>query len=188
MKIGLVGEAPNDTKSLQNLLTRKYTQEKIQFVSMLKIQNGSTLDSSKTYRLLEIENKIQKPDLIIFIRDLDGVLPNRAKQLERLLYFRKANRRVNNIGIFLLHIYEIEALILADIETFNLMYNVKVAKFEDVMKISEPKEVLKAASKNYSVSDNSKIFEKLRLDKLLECKYFEKFIIELDRKIPQNLI
>lgn len=188
MKIGLVGEAPNDTKSLQNLLSRKYIEDNIQFVSMLKIQNGSSLDSSKTFRILEIENRIQKPDIIIFIRDLDGILPNRTKQLERLKYFRKANRRVNYVGVFLLHIYEIEALILADIETFNSIYNVKISKFQDVMKVVEPKEVLKAASKNYSVADNSKIFENLKLHKLLECQYFEKFIKELDSKINKSEI
>jgi len=183
MKIGLVGEAPNDTMSLQNLLSRKYVNEKIEFVSLLKIQNGSSLDSSRTHKLLIIENRIQKPDLIIFIRDLDAVLPNRPKKLERLLYFRKSNRQVKHIGIFLLHIYEIEALILSDVETFNEIYGAELEEFEDVMKVDQPKEVLMAASNKYSESDNAKIFKKLNLDKLLGCQYFKDFIDELDAKI-----
>lgn len=187
MKIGLVGEAPNDTTSLQNLLSRRYPKEKVEFVSLLKIQNGSTLDNSKTFRFLVIENRIHKPDIIVFIRDLDSILPNRPRKLERLMYFRKANKQVNYIGIFLLHIYEIEALILSDPKTFNDMYNAELGEYEDVMNVSEPKEVLMAASKKYSESDNAKIFEKLDLDKLLSCKYFKDFIEELDKKVQPKI-
>ena len=75
MKIALVGEAPNDTLSIKYLLEKRY--KTFNFFSMLKIINGSSLDSQKTKRLLRIEFQIEKPDLVIFIRDLDSTLPNK---------------------------------------------------------------------------------------------------------------
>jgi hypothetical protein len=87
MKIGLVGEAPNDTESIKNLLEKRYTG--LEFVSMLKIINGSNLDSQKTKRLLRVEYQQQKPDIVIFIRDLDSTLPNKSKLYERKNYFTR---------------------------------------------------------------------------------------------------
>lgn len=181
MKIGLVGEAPNDIQSIKNLLLKRYTDSKYKFVFMLQRINGSNLDSQKTKRFLRIEFEIQKPDIVIFIRDLDSVLPNKIKLYERRNYFTNFNRVVNKKGIHLLHIYEIEALILSDIETFNKIYNTNIPKFIDVMKVNEPKEFLKKATSKYSESQNSDIFDKLDFNKVLDCKYFGKFIENLDK-------
>lgn len=181
MKIGLVGEAPNDIQSIKNLLLKRYTDSKYKFVFMLQRINGSNLDSQKTKRFLRIEFEIQKPDIVIFIRDLDSVLPNKIKLYERRNYFTNFNSVVNKKGIHLLHIYEIEALILSDIETFNKIYNTNIPKFIDVMKVNEPKEFLKKATSKYSESQNSDIFDKLDFNKVLDCKYFGKFIENLDK-------
>ena len=181
MKIGLVGEAPNDTQSIKNLLLKRYLDEKFEFVFMLQRFNGSNLDSQKTKRFLRIEFESQKPDIVIFIRDLDSILPNKIKLYERKNYFTASNSVVNKKGIHLLHIYEIEALILADIETFNKIYNTKVKKIDNVMLVEEPKEFLKNISKKYNESHNSEIFNQLDFDKVLECFYFKKFIENLDK-------
>lgn len=181
MKIGLVGEAPNDIQSIKNLLLKRYTDKKYEFVFMLQRINGSNLDSQKTKRFLRVEFETQKPDIVIFIRDLDAVLPNKTKIYERKHYFTSSNNVVDKKGIHLLHIYEIEALILADIETFNILYKTKIPKIIDVMCMNEPKEFLKNASRKYSESHNSDIFNELDFDKVLECKYFEKFIKNLDK-------
>ena len=183
MKIGLVGEAPNDTQSIKNLLQKRYTDKKYEFVFMLQRINGSNLDSQRTKRFLRIEFESQKPDIVIFIRDLDSILPNKPKLYDRKNYFTSSNNVVNKRGIHLLHIYEIEALILSDIETFNKIYNTKIEKIDNVMSISEPKELLKNASKNYNESHNSEIFNKLDFDKVLECIYFKKFIKNLDKSL-----
>lgn len=180
MKIGLVGEAPNDTQSIKNLLEKRYSPMDYNFVFMLQISNGSHLDSTKTKRILEIEYKIQKPDYIIFIRDLDSILPNKHKKDDRKEYFRTSNKRINGKGIFLLNIYEIEALILTDVATFNAKYGSKLEEVEDVMKIEEPKEYLKKASKKYSESHNADIFKLIDFDKTLNCDYFKQFIKKLD--------
>lgn len=181
MKIGLVGEAPSDTNAIKKLLEKKYSSSKFKFFSMLQIVNGSSLDSQKTKRFLRIEYELQKPDLVIFIRDLDSTLPNLGKLYERKNYFTSSNNVVDKKGIYLLHIYEIEALILSDISTFNNIYGTNIPFFVDVMKVSEPKEVLKNATSKYSVSHNTNIFEKLNFDKVLECKYFENFIMRFNK-------
>lgn len=181
MKIGLVGEAPNDTESMKNLLIKRYPVEKFNFFSMLQIINGSNLDSQKTKRFLRIEFEQQKPDIVIFIRDLDSTLPNKEKLYERKNYFTTSNNVVNKKGIPLLHIHEIEALILTDVETFNNKYGTTIEEIENVMKIEEPKEFLKNASKKYNESHNSDIFKLINFDKTLNCLYFDKFIKNLDK-------
>lgn len=183
MKIGLVGEAPNDTQSIKNLLSKKYTLDKFEFVFMLQRTNGANLDSQKTKRFLRIEYEIQKPDIVIFIRDLDSILPNRKKLYERKDYFTGSNSVVDKKGIPLLHIYEIEALILTDVETFNNIYDSNLAEVEDVMLISEPKEYLKNGSKKYNESHNPQIFDLLDFEKTLTCKYFDIFIKKLDKEV-----
>jgi hypothetical protein len=183
MKIGLVGEAPNDTQSIKNLLQKRYSVDKFEFVFMLQRINGSNLDSQKTKRFLRIEFEFQKPDIVIFIRDLDSVLPNKPKLYERKNYFTESNRVVDKRGLPLLHIFEIEALILADVETFNRIFNTQLPSFPNVMEIAEPKELLKSASNKYSESLNARIFEELDFAKVLKCAYFERFITNLDKHL-----
>ena len=182
MKIGLVGEAPNDVQSIRNLLVKKYSD--LDFVFMLQRINGANLDSQKTKRFLRIEYETQKPDIVVFIRDLDSILPNMKNLYERKNYFTSSNRVVDKKGIHLLNIYEIEALILADIATFNNKFNVNVPIVNDVMLISEPKEFLRDKTKNYNESMNAEIFEDLIFDTVLsKCKYFEKFIENFDKML-----
>jgi hypothetical protein len=181
MKIGLVGEAPNDTESIKNLLKKKY--EGFEFVSMLNIINGSSLDSQKTKRFLRIEYQLQKPDIVVFIRDLDSTLPNRTKLYERKNYFTSSNSVVDKKGISLLHIYEIEALLLTDIETFNRLYGTELEEVENVMLIEEPKEYLKFASKEYNESHNADLFKLIDFEKTLNCLYFNVFIKKLNKFI-----
>lgn len=181
MKIGLVGEAPNDVQAMKNLLSKRYTSDKFEFFFMLQIINGSSLDSQKTKRFLRIEYESKRPDIVIFIRDLDSTLPNKKKIYDRKDYFNASNSVVDKKGIWLLHIFEIEALILTDVETFNRIYNSNLSSVENVMLIDEPKEYLKKASNKYSESHNADIFDLLDFDKTLNCFYFKKFIEKFDR-------
>jgi len=82
-------------------------------------------------------------------------------------YLKKAKLK----GIYLLNIYEIEALILADIDTFNEIYQTKIKTIQNVMEVIEPKEYLKMRAKNYVESQNPKIFELLQFEKVLNCTY-----------------
>lgn len=183
MKIGLVGEAPNDTQAIKNILHKKYSKEDVNFFFMLQRLNGSQLDSQKTKNFLRKEYQLQKPDLVIFIRDLDSILPNKPQKDKLKLYFTESNSVVDKKGIFLLHIYEIEALILSDISTFNSIYNTEIVINTDVMTIEEPKEFLKKHTRKYSESHNANIFEQLDFENLLKCDYFKRFIDDLDKII-----
>lgn len=185
MKIGLVGEAPNDTQAIKNLLIKKYNN--FDFVFMLQRINGAKLDSQKTKRFLRIEYETQKPDIVLFIRDLDSVLPNLKKLYERKEYYTSSNRVVDKKGIHLLHIYEIEALILADISTFNNIFKVNIPSISNVMDVSEPKEFLKKFSKDYNESKNSDIFNELVFENVLNnCIYFAKFIKDFDKLLLKH--
>jgi len=183
MKIGLVGEAPNDTQSVQCLLEKKYSLPEYEYCFLLNRINGSQLDSQKTKRFLRIEYESENPDIVIFIRDLDSILPNKEKLDLRKTYFSSSNSVVDKKGIFLLHIYEIEALILTDIETFNKIYNCEIPLIKDPMKIEEPKEFLRANSKKYNESDNSDVFHEMDFDKTLNCKYFKDFISLFEKRM-----
>lgn len=183
-KIGLVGEAPNDTDSIQLLLEKKYIG--IDFFSMLKRIRGSQLDDQKTKRLLRLEYEYESPDCVVFIRDLDGLKSDRDKLAQRKEYFANFRTVVDGKALYLLHIWEIEALILADIETFNEMFKCKGEVVKNPTMIKEPKELLKEISKGkYKETDNSKIFEKIRFDKTLRCDYFAEFIAKFEKIIQQ---
>lgn len=78
MTIGLVGEAPNDTNAIKNLLSKQYSIPNYYFYPILDHIHGTQLDNPKTKRLLRIEYEFKKPDIVIFIRDLDGTLNNRV--------------------------------------------------------------------------------------------------------------
>lgn len=184
MRIGLVGEAPNDTQSVKNLLKKKYDFD---FFFMLDRINGSKLDSQKTKRFLRIEYETKKPNIVIFIRDLDSLLSDKDQLVKRKLYFTNSNKVVDKKGLFLLHIYEIEALILCDIDTFNTIYDCELDVVDDPMLIEEPKEYLKTKSKSYNESHNADIFEKLSFDKAKNCDYFLKFINSFDKVVNAEM-
>lgn len=187
MKIGLVGEAPSDTSAIQNLLSRKYQQ--LEFVTLLNNIKGSMLDNKKAIsRLLRIEYETQAPDVIIFIRDLDSLETDKKARRKRQEIFSYSNRIVDKIGIFLLNIFEIEALILADIEVFNDCYNCAIDITVDPMTIPMPKEVLinatRGSNNQFEESHNPLLFSLLHFDNLkINCRYFASFIRKFNKAV-----
>lgn len=121
--------------------------------------------------------------MVIFIRDLDALLVDKNKLDERKKYFSDFNSVVDKKGIYLLNVYEIEALILADINTFNSIYHTEIEIYENVMIIVEPKELLKKATKKFNESHNAEIFSKLDFEKVMECQYFNEFINSLEKRL-----
>ena len=146
MKIGLVGEAPNDTSAIKNLLSKHYTN--LEFVVLLNGLTGAMMDSKRFIaQFLPKEFHDKKPDLVILIRDLDSHERDTVKLKQREKLFNFFNQKVANKGVFLLNIYELEALVLADIGVFNDKYRCNLDKFDDPMNVAMPKEVLIEASK-----------------------------------------
>jgi len=186
MIVGLVGEAPNDTQSIKNLLEKNFHECDFKF--LLNNITGSQLDEQKTKHLLRKEYRFEKPDIVIFIRDLDA-LENNAKQIEiRKQYFRDFNSVVDKKGVYLLNIFEIEALILADVDCFNRIYKSNISGIVDPMNVEQPKEFLKLktrrAAKQFNESHNPEIFNLLEYKVVKKhCRYFNDFIKKLDSEI-----
>ncbi len=186
IKIGLVGEAPNDTEAIKNLLSKKYTGTKFEYFLMIINVGGSELDNQKSKRVLRIEFEVEKPDIVIFIRDLDGLENDKSKLKSRKNYYIQSNSIVNKKGIFLLHIYEAEALIFTDIEAFNKANNTNYIFTGNPMDIVKPKEELLKIDSKYKESDMAKIYKNIDFEKVLSCKYFKNFIDESEN-IVRNI-
>lgn len=188
MVVGLVGEAPTDTKAIEVLLSKKY--DNITFIELLKNINGAQLENQKTKQSLKLECIYHRPNIVIFIRDLDGLLSKeyRYQRLQRQNYYKKfkGSTQIKDKTIFLLNIWEIEALILADINAFNKYYKCNIKFNENPMKIVEPKEFLKLSHKKYSESDNKNIFKHSDFNKIYShCDYFKSFIDKFEQLIKK---
>lgn len=188
-KIGLIGEDPNDTTSVAKLLEKKYKGQ-VQFVALAKRIRGYQLNNDKIKKILPIEFASQKCKLVIFIRDLDAFKSQGVKVTAVNNWFKAVNSTINNQGILLNNIWELEALIFADIETFNLIYNISHKFKGDPTMIKEPKEKLmeltSGTRKQYRESHCPEIFEKLSIDTVEKnCAYFREFITAFDEKIKK---
>ncbi len=83
VRIGLVGEDPNDTSAIKNLLERRYGQ-KAQFLPLVKGIKGHHLDGTKIKSLLPIEFDDHKCKFVIYIRDLDAFKSQTTKVKEKI--------------------------------------------------------------------------------------------------------
>lgn len=165
MKIGLVGESPHDTTSVKNLLSRIYPE--LEFINLIHNIHGSQLDQLQpTKNRLRKEYEWEKPDLVVFIRDLDALKKDITQLRKRAEYFREFRTVVDNRAVFLLFIFEIEAMILCDIGTFNQHYGTAEEPVADPHDVTEPKERLKLICKKYNESHNPELFGKLDTDLL----------------------
>lgn len=178
-KIGLIGEDPNDTIAIQNLLQKKYAK-KLQFKQLIKNKRGHQLDNERTFHSLQIEYDDFKPHFVLFIRDADGIVTEKQKIQKVHEWFAKLNAIVGKKGLLLINIYELEALILADISTFNKLYGTTIKFSGNVMYQTKPKEFLiQKTSKNkkkYSESHCPDIFKVLDFDLVVKnCNYFKNF-------------
>lgn len=187
LKIGLIGEDPNDTVSIKNLLTGKYPNA-FQFKQLIKNKRGDQLNNARVDAALNIELSGYDPDYILFIRDADGLPPEKEKIDAIKSWFSKFNSIIGSKGILLINIYEIEALILADIETFNKLYKTSIQFSKNCMHQSEPKEFLiektRKNRKVYSESHCPEIFKHLQYDVILaKCAYFKEFDTSIKKLI-----
>ena len=168
IRVGIVGEHPNnDAQALKNLLQPAAAMN-VEFVVMSKNSRGGQLDSAKFLNVLRAEFRAEKPKHIILVRDLDGPVSDPEKLRERDSWFEKANKEVENCGIFFLAIHEMEALVLADIAGFNKFYGLKTKFAKHPMSVEKPKEFLqklteKAQKGKYSENDAPIIFQNLNL-------------------------
>jgi hypothetical protein len=187
IKVGLIGEDPNDTSSIKNLLLQKF-EGKLSFIQLQKNIRGHQLDNVRVKNALEIEYKSKKPDWVVFIRDTDCIVTEKNKIKVKENWFKNLLPAVNNYGLLLLNIYELEAMILADITTFNRLYGTSIQYKKDVMYQKEPKEFLKTKTKNakkkYEESHCPDVFAQIQFETVIaNCKYLKEFVTHFKTKL-----
>lgn len=186
IKVGLIGEDPSDTLAIRNLLSKEYDLE---FKSLIRRQTGSNLDSiPKTARMLSSELEGGHYDLLIFIRDLDAFETDKAKIKTLHSWFHKLKANFEGTSLLLLNIYELEALIIADIAAFNRIFKLNISYKSDPMLQKEPKELLMRKTgkcrRKFRESDNPEIFQELSFDEVKgRCRYFRDFIRDFNEAI-----
>jgi len=188
MNIGIIGEAPHDSNTIQILL-QKLLKEEHTFYNILGKVRGGMWDSDKYIELLKVEFAAHKPslDVVILMRDKDTLEADKKNRRERASFFTKTMDAVNHKGIKLLHIWELEALLFADTNALSAFYGKPIVSLHhDVMLIEDPKKELMnqtlASSSAYSESHSAKIAELMNAELLLDkgvCKYFHHFYREL---------
>ena len=188
--IGLLGESPNDTKSLEALLGRRYGA-RLRFVTISPDVTGGQLDSPKLQHIIRANYRFQKPDLVVVTRDLDAPETDRQQRLKRLLFFRKINRGVEGKGIYLLNVQAMEALICADIAVFNARYQCICPVPTDPMTIHDPARFLKEATRpgqpSYGEGDCATLLAAVNYDTVLaNCRYFAIFDQELRQRLTSE--
>ncbi|WP_184550615.1 DUF4276 family protein [Mucilaginibacter sp. FT3.2] len=187
IKVGLVGEDPNDTSAIKNLLEKRY-KDRVLFKPLVKGIKGHQLDSPKIKKSLPIEFEDQECKFIVYIRDLDAFKSQEDKLQAKRQWFKDLDELVNNAGILLLNIWELEALIFGDIETFNKIHSIDHKFKSDPMKVKDPKGELKRitskSKKRFHESHCPEIFKQLDIDKIeAKCSCFKDFIVEFDEKL-----
>jgi hypothetical protein len=185
--VGLVGEDPHDTTAVKNLLNKKYSG-RVHFVTLAKNVTGSNLDSNRIKKILQAEFDSKKHKFIVYIRDLDGFKSEENKISKMQSWFKALDKQLHGNGILLLNIWEIEALILADIAAFNKHYKTSLQFGANPMFKEKPKEFLMKhtykGNKQYRESDCPELFKQLDFDKVVsKCAFFKEFIEQFDEKL-----
>jgi hypothetical protein len=173
VKVGIVGENPqNDSEALRALLEPVAVSD-IQFKTKTPLKNfkGGQLDGEKFFRSLSEESA--DLDWIILTRDLDGIVTEVKKIQEKERWFEKANKKAHKKGLFFLVIATMEALILSDIDTFNALYGVSINFTGDPLMKDKPKDFLISKTENskkgkYDENHALTIFQTLKFKKVFE--------------------
>lgn len=148
------------------------------------------LDEQKTKHLIRKEFDFEKPDIVVFCRDLDGLSNERDKKLKMQTYFNDMNRIVRQKGVYLLSIFELETLILADIDKFNVEYECEIVINFNPEEKEKSKDFLKEATqkkqKQFVEGHNASIIPKLDRTKIIQCSFYEEFIKNLDTMLAKK--
>lgn len=184
-RVGLVGESPNDTRAIRILLEKEFAGKCEFFVMLGKIKGGE-LDEIKPgstlIKKIRIEYEIQRPDFVVIIRDLDALEKDLISRRRRLESYARVRRTLDGKMVRLLSIYEIEALLLADTAPINEKYKISMVYDTDPMLQPEPKEYIQQFC-SYRESDCPELFARLNFEKLLNVRFFRKFVTEFNKQL-----
>ena len=187
-RVGLLGETPNDTTAIAGLLARRYG-ERVAFFTLVRGLTGDQLKDALGRKQIRREYQYERPDLVIFIRDLDALEADRPQYRARQQEFWAINALVGDKALYLLHIYSIEALIAADIAVFEAYYQCQCPIAGDVMLLEKPVELFKAATKagkkQYNEGHCDQLLAQADYDRLLaNCRYFQAFDADFAARLP----
>jgi hypothetical protein len=165
MKVGLIGEDPNDSAAIANLLKMKFNH---QYIPVLKRKKGDQIESDRFTELLKMELKGQKLDVLIFIRDLDGFNHEEDKMSKRMAWFEKNSQYFNGDSLFFLNIQSLEAIFFADVKSLNAHYKIDI-KHKNPIFINKPKSELKRlTAQKYHENKAAELISKLNYDAVLQ--------------------
>ncbi len=189
-RVGIIGENyENDSKPLRHLLSRVFDKQKAVFIPILPKFEGNQLERIRKL-LIALKSEIitKRLDYLILMRDLDGLQSEVGKVEIRNNWFKKVTNGTSKKCIPFLIIYELEALILADIATFNKIYKTKYQPKGNPKFQKDPKGLLKKLTarpkKTYHESHAADIFQKINHQELIKnhsgkAYSYESFIDEL---------
>lgn len=187
-RVAVAGESSFDTEALRDLLHRQYGA-RAQFMAFPLRLEGGQLDGNKSNKMFRLTYEAKRPDLVVIFRDLDGPENDLAKRQERAAYFQKANALVEHKGLLLLHVYTIEALLIAHIEVFQKKYGWQCRVPSNPTTIAKPTQFLRDASRN-----SKRPYEKALCPNMMEqvdysfltsrCRYFHDFDAQLAALLP----
>jgi hypothetical protein len=184
IRIGVVGENKSDIKAIANLLKQRFDTQ-IELFQMLKNMAGAMLDQDKGYKAADqitLEFDLYKPNFVLYIRDLDDDISNRVKLDFRLQNFDKIAQKLPQKAIFMLNVYEIEALILADFESLKTVFHLKTDYDSDTASSTQnPKEVLNTFLPK---AKNTDLFTLINIERVAQNhRFFAAFLIEFEKMI-----
>ena len=180
-RIGILTEDyDNDGKGYRYLLEKEMGEKAI-FLPIIPTMRGKQLDNRKKMDgLIEKAFAQNKLDFILYIRDLDALPSDENAKTILQNWFSFVENIAN--GVSFMAIYESEALILADFETFCKIKKIKAQYKSNPMYQEEPKEYLKKYS--YHPNDLPKLFAQLNFGTIMKNhKGFAQFIEALGEKI-----
>ena len=182
--IAVIGESLFDTKPLCQIWNKRYLK-KARFSTVLKRLEGSVLYSKKIGRMIKADMQSSDYDFIIVVRDLDAGRSNHKQWSTVQDWYSELSEHFPN-NILLLNVQELEALILADIETFNAIYKTSIKFPGNPEALNSPKDFLISAThgkrKRFEVKDNQQLIPRLDFTKVeAKCKFYRDFIVELEQ-------
>lgn len=187
-RVGVVGESSFDTKALRDLLDRQYGQ-RAQFIDLALRLEGGQFDGKKAQTMFKLRYAAKQPDLVIIFRDLDGPADDEVMRQKRAVFFAEMNALVGSRGLFLVHVYTIEALLIAHIEVFQQKFGWQCRVPANPTTIPKPAQFLRDASRNSrrrydkaSCPDMMALVEYPYLTK--RCRYFAEFDALFAARLP----
>lgn len=187
-RVGVVGESAFDTEAIRELLERRYGQ-RAQFLDLSLRLQGGQFDGQKSYTMFKLRYEAKQPDLVIIFRDLDGPADDQEMRRKREAFFADMNALVGNRGLFLVHVYTIEALLIAHIEVFQKKYDWQCRVPANPTTIPKPAQFLRDASRNsrrrYDKASCPDMMALVAYPFLTQrCRYFYEFDQQLTARLP----